>query len=135
MTSLELIEFCKSNLIKFKKLRNKFIRSKYTKEQYKEKRNELRKWAREIKHTNIRNLIADYEADITIISREDCTLVIVYWEQNFYTKYWEKLDKVEYYGYWNNTDKPDDIIDEEWDERGKEWEKALNKSGIPGENG
>lgn len=34
------------------------------------------------------------------------------------------------YGYWNNTDQPDGITDEEWDLREKNWDKML-PSGVP----
>lgn len=36
--------------------------------------------------------------------------------------------------YYNNTDKPESITDEEWDNRGKDWDKALGYN-APSDNG
>lgn len=37
------------------------------------------------------------------------------------------VEGVDSYSYWNNTDEPKDIAREEWDSRGKVWEKILDK--------
>ena len=37
----------------------------------------------------------------------------------------EKMDGVEKYPYWNNSDRPDEISGEEWKTRGKEWNEVL----------
>lgn len=39
------------------------------------------------------------------------------------------------YEYWNNTDKPDEISDREWNRRGRDWDKALPGLGVPAESG
>lgn len=39
------------------------------------------------------------------------------------------------YGYWNNTDKPTSISDEDWDKRCEEWDIALTGIGIPADCG
>jgi hypothetical protein len=47
-----------------------------------------------------------------------------------------KKYNLSYYGYWNNTDKPDDLSDEDWDKRENDWDKALSKGhGIPNKCG
>ena len=40
-------------------------------------------------------------------------------------KIWPSLPGVEEYGYWNNTDGPREISEEDWDERGDVWERVL----------
>ena len=46
---------------------------------------------------------------------------------------WADMD-IEEYGYWNNTDQPEELTENEWDERGIFWDEALGKSGIPSKN-
>lgn len=40
----------------------------------------------------------------------------------------ERLDFVDEYGYWNNTDKPDELSDEDWDERRNNWNEIFDKN-------
>ena len=39
------------------------------------------------------------------------------------------------YEYWNNTDKPDEISNREWNQREKDWDKALPGLGVPAQFG
>lgn len=39
------------------------------------------------------------------------------------------------YGYWNNTDKPDNVSNREWNTRKSDWDKALPGIGVLRENG
>lgn len=41
---------------------------------------------------------------------------------------------VEEYGYWNNSDQPDGVTDQEWDERRQAWNRVLPGVGIPAES-
>lgn len=41
----------------------------------------------------------------------------------------------EYYGFWNNTDRPSGISQKQWDARGKEWDDVLNPDYIPSLHG
>lgn len=48
----------------------------------------------------------------------------------------EASDKIEFYGYWNNTDPDEDVTEEQWERRRTDWEEALLKnSGVPQEEG
>lgn len=38
---------------------------------------------------------------------------------------WEIPDWIEEYGYWNNTDPPDDITQEDWDQRYSDWDAVF----------
>ncbi len=46
---------------------------------------------------------------------------------------WNEM-KIEEYGYWDNTDQPDELTESEWEERGIFWDEALGKSGVPSHN-
>jgi len=59
---------------------------------------------------------------IAIIPRKDYFLAILYFPNSAWIDEFEKDKRVEYYGYWNNSDKPEDITEEEWEQRRKEWE-------------
>lgn len=42
--------------------------------------------------------------------------------------FFEGIENVSEYGYWNNTDQLDTISDEDWEARGKNWDKAMPMS-------
>ena len=46
-----------------------------------------------------------------------------------------KYDFVSDYIYYNNTDMPDDLTEEEWKKREKDWDEVFSKSSIPSECG
>lgn len=48
-----------------------------------------------------------------------------YMDANYYYDAWYSLAEVERYGYWNNTDQPDDVSDEEWEERRAAWDRVF----------
>lgn len=39
----------------------------------------------------------------------------------------DKMKELEEYGYWNNTDEPDEVTEEEWAERGENWDKLIER--------
>lgn len=56
-----------------------------------------------------------------------------------FTDIFEKSEKVKEYGYWNNTDKPENVSDKEWNKRKKDWDTIFNRNknfySIPIKNG
>lgn len=70
---------------------------------------------------------------------DDRLLFITY--GNIFTDYLYELIKtndefvskycIEEYGYWNNTDPPEGVTDEEWAQREQDWNQALPGPGIP----
>jgi len=70
-----------------------------------------------------------FKYSIAIIPKENHTLAIVYTADQSIDKKFLQLSEVEYYGYWNNTDPPEDISAEEWEARREEW-RCLSY-GIP----
>lgn len=83
----------------------------------------------------------DYKVEICLLNAEKYLLVIGNNKFNLFPHYDDHdnivpglLRNVEYYGYWNNTDRPDNISEEEWNLRGELWDIAL-PTGIPSKDG
>lgn len=53
-------------------------------------------------------------------------LIIPYFENKLAYQELLKLTSVNEYGYWNNSDEPDDISIDEWNQRKLDWDEALN---------
>ena len=52
-------------------------------------------------------------------------LALLYCETPQLQEVWESQPEVEEYGYWDNTDWPEGMTEEEWNERGEAWDRAL----------
>lgn len=85
----------------------------------------------EIKKTGLRNHTVDTDFQIVVFPHKDTILGIAYTESNKWFNQWLTLPGVSEYGYWNNTDPPDDVTDEEWEVRGEIWDEVLGSLGIP----
>jgi hypothetical protein len=92
---------------------------------------------KKIKTTKQRNPSYDFECEISILvpKNTDKILLLLFTEQKKIQDLFETYDFIETYPYWNNTDKPDNISEAEWEQRGKDWNNALPGSGIPSKNG
>lgn len=64
----------------------------------------------------------DTDFSVTLIPVDGAVLGIAYTEHQNWFEAWCKHPGVQDYAYWNNTDKPDDISDEEWEARSNAWE-------------
>lgn len=73
----------------------------------------------------------DLGFEICLMPIRDHILVTVYTETQELTNIWEQTPGVEPYPYWNNTDPPDDMSEEEWDKRRDDWNEALPGIGVP----
>ena len=75
----------------------------------------------------------DFDFNVSLLPLPDKTLLIPFGEnvkcQKIFKKYTQE------YGYWNNCDKPDEISDEEWEQRRHDWDIVLPGVGVPKENG
>lgn len=69
-----------------------------------------------------------------VFGRSDQGNILVNWygEHQGYEKALKKTGLFEDYGYWNNTDEPEDMTYEEWQARGKEWDSLMDKDGTFG---
>ena len=78
---------------------------------------------------------ADFDVSICIFPLEDKTLCIPQANNNRLMETLLKNPTFSDYSYWNNTDQPNDITNDEWNERKKNWKEALPGLGIPKEHG
>jgi len=78
------------------------------------------------KEWRVRDPEHDFTFSLSVYPFDDFTLLFPICEQKNVIEAVEALQGVEEYGYWNNTDQPDEITDEEWKERGKLWEEACD---------
>lgn len=76
------------------------------------------------KETRERYVFNDFTFDLSVYPMENQTLLYYYSEQNLSLD--EFSDDIELYGYWNNSDKPDSISEEEWEQRKNDWNEALD---------
>ena len=74
-----------------------------------------------------------FDFKVCYLPMKDKTLGIPYGENSVMTEAF--LKEVHDYGYWNNTDKPESVSEEEWKQREKDWDIVLPGIGIPSENG
>lgn len=80
-----------------------------------------------IERTQIRDMDYDFDCKITFVSIVDKILTMIFTEQKALQDVFESFSNVHRYGYWNNSDRPDDVSEEEWDQRAKDWDIV----GIP----
>ena len=81
----------------------------------------------------------DIRSEIAFCKGDDTHLLFITYG-NVFTDYLDKLIQnkdelitkygIEEYGYWNNTDKPEGITDEDWVKRESDWNKALPGMGV-----
>lgn len=89
----------------------------------------------QIRKMNSRDPFADFDCEISIFPLEDCFLLLVNAEQEEFLEAFKKIEGVEEYAYWNNTDKPDRCTEEEWEHREEVWDKAFGLTGDANFNG
>jgi hypothetical protein len=88
-----------------------------------------------VKKTGFRHTLVDTDFEIIILPYKGAFYGISFVERNAWHREWLKQPGVSEFGYWNNTDQPDEISDEEWEARGKIWDEILPGAGIPSMNG
>lgn len=75
------------------------------------------------------DLMADPNRFDLSIGREPATgriMLLRFCEQQPLIDLFEAMSEVEPYPYWNNTDRPDELTQEEWDARGAEWDRLVH---------
>lgn len=75
----------------------------------------------EIKKSQRRDPSVDFEFTLSLMPFEDRIYGIVYTEQHEWLRLWMAKPFVEEFGYWDNTDAPEEITDSEWEERARVW--------------
>ncbi|MFW6219340.1 MAG: hypothetical protein ACOC33_00600 [bacterium] len=97
--------------------------------------NEYKKRSDKIKQTKQRDPLYDFEFEIVFIPIKNKILCLLYTEQSNFIKIWENQSEIEEYGYWNNTDKPENLSEKDWDKRKIDWDEALPNYSIPSNRG
>ena len=72
----------------------------------------------------------DYSAKILYIPHND-DILAMFFGPYLYEKYIFDNDNFSDYHYQNQTDKPDDITDEDWEQREQDWSEAIGPDYIP----
>jgi len=79
----------------------------------------------EIKNTQRRMPGFDFSCFLSFVPFRDYVLGIIFTERPELRKMWMDQACVEKFPYWNNTDPPDGISDEDWCRRGELWDLAV----------
>jgi len=95
----------------------------------------INKKNKKISKTQERNPLFDFSCEICLIPIEDKILCLYFGEAKEYLNTFTSFKEISSYYYYNNVDKPEDVSEEEWKQREKDWAKALPGIGIPSENG
>lgn len=77
----------------------------------------------------------DFAASLSVFPMQDKILVIPFATNPCIKEIITSNSKVHEYGYWNNTDHPSELSDEEWEQRKMDWDMVFKHSGIPAECG
>ncbi len=82
-----------------------------------------------IDDTQRRHPDADFQCDVTLLADPDDPTgplyALLYTERPIYQAMFESLPGVEPWPYWNNTDRPEKLTDEEWEHRGDTWDRVI----------
>lgn len=73
----------------------------------------------------------DFSFDLTVFPSKDGILAMLFAEHKAYVDMFKSIEGIELYPYWDNTDKPENITQEEWDKRRDEWLEAIGETGVP----
>lgn len=77
----------------------------------------------------------DLKSEVWIFPIENKTLGMTFIKNKAIYDAFMALPEVSEYAYWNNVDQPENLSEEEWDLRERDWNEALEGIGIPSENG
>ncbi len=79
----------------------------------------------EAEKSSYRNPFFDFTCEVHILPIKDKILFLYYGEKRELQEILESFPFVQEYIFQNQTDKPDEISDEEWEQREKDWEDAI----------
>ncbi len=97
----------------------------------------ISKHEKKIRVTQERDPLYDFECNVQIlhVPGRNILLAMLFAEQEAYRILWRRMPHVQEYAYWNNTDQPSYLTDEQWDRRRRDWDKALGEDAIPSLHG
>lgn len=73
----------------------------------------------------------DFDFEIAFVQARPKMLALAYVENKELLEIFTSWPNVEECGYWDNTDGPEELSEEEWCERGRVWDKALGPTSTP----
>ena len=94
----------------------------------------IRERQRKVKTTQERDSAVDFDCELCVIPIKGKLLAIPFTEQNEFLAVINAMEEVSEYGYWDNSDQPEEISRSRWDRRRDNWEEALPGIGVPSEN-
>lgn len=77
----------------------------------------------------------DFYFDIVILPIKNKILLMAFAERNSLLNLIRNQTWIEEYCYWNNSNEPENVTDEEWKQREVDWDEALGDNAIPDQNG
>jgi len=84
-----------------------------------------------IRNKGHRDPEVDFEFNFVLFKHMSEIYGIYYTEQETLAKILKSNPYVRDFAYWNNTDAPDNVTDEEWNHRKEVWDSILRDTGIP----
>jgi hypothetical protein len=88
-------------------------------------KNEIRDRQKNITVTGYRDPEVDFDFELTIFPFEGHVYGVPFSDRSRWIVAWLNRPEVEDFSYWNNTDKPDTVSQEEWDHRQMVWDRIL----------
>jgi len=82
-------------------------------------------------HAATQRLFFNVEFSICVVQRENDIYGMVFTDNNLLLKTFFKYDMIEPYEYYNNSDRPDNVTEEEWKERENIWDGILGDDAVP----
>lgn len=89
------------------------------------------KSVREIRRTNLRDPLVDFDFEVVVFPLRTKFLGTYYCEQEDLVDLLSSQDWFEPYYYFDNADRPEEVTKKEWDQRRRDWDKALAYGDVP----
>jgi hypothetical protein len=77
----------------------------------------------------------NFHCNVTIIPTESKVFALLHSENEEYNQIWESMNGVQAYPYYNHSERPEDVTEEEWEQRKEDWDLAFSESVIPSLSG
>lgn len=89
--------------------------------------------AKSIRTTGQRNPDLDFQCEVTFLADPNhdpahILYVLLFTERDDYTRAFEAMPQVSEYAYWNHSDRPEHLTDEQWEERRITWDRVLGRA-------
>lgn len=91
--------------------------------------------ADKVEQTQRRDAAIDMSCELVLLPHESGLYGIAYTENRAIESAFFASEGIERFPYWNNTDRPNEVSEEDWAARGHLWHELLPGSGVPAECG